>query len=77
MISGKCEHRVVVAHRAENGYDFFARCRDCGLTGKTKQTPYEAYGAFPYAKGKRPKMQKEDDAALALFNWGSDGTQHV
>ena len=63
--SGKCAHRHLNVHKAENGYDFIAQCADCGLWGeKPGRTPVEARKRFNRARGRRPH-QKLAGAALA------------
>lgn len=44
--SGKCHHQLV-AHRAENGIDFIAVCKLCGMRGdREASTPAGALAAF-------------------------------
>jgi len=63
--SGKCHHQLV-AHRAENGYDFVAVCKLCGMRGdREASTPAGALAAFDRNRGARPR-QKLSGAALAL-----------
>jgi len=57
--SGKCPHEHIVTHNSEKGFDFYAECMDCGLTGPEKASPHQARVKFPMAKGARPKTRKE------------------
>jgi len=65
MDSGKCRHEHLIVHRAENGYDFYAQCSECGMRAeKTGRSPSEARERFDRSKGARPG-QKLAGAALA------------